>query len=152
MTTTDFRTTLLVSRTPGEVFDNILNVRGWWSGLYSEEIKGRTNKLNDEFTFRAGEGAHYSKQKLIELVPGEKVVWLVTDSKLTFIQNTNEWEGTRLCFEISKKHDKTEIRFTHLGLLPEIECYDSCSTAWTQYMQEKLLGLITHRNVSPVNT
>ncbi|MEO8109108.1 MAG: SRPBCC domain-containing protein [Ginsengibacter sp.] len=152
MTTSDFTTILLVSQSPEEIFNTILNVRGWWSGLYSEEIKGNTYKLNDEFTFRAGEGTHYSKQKLIELIPGKKVVWLVTDSKLTFIENTNEWQGTKLCFEISKVGDKTQIRFTHLGLLPTIECYNSCSTAWTQYIQEKLLSLITHRKVLPVNT
>ncbi len=151
MTTSDFTTTLLVSQSPEEVYNSILNVREWWSGLYSEEIKGSTDRLNGEFTFRAGGGAHYSKQKLVELIPGKKVVWLVTDSKLTFIEHTNEWEGTKLCFEISKEGEKTQVRFTHLGLLPEIECYHSCSSAWKLYIQEKLLSLITNRKALPLN-
>ena len=46
---------------------NLLNVDQWWSGLYEETIKGKSHHLNDEFTFEAGQGMHYSKQKLVEL-------------------------------------------------------------------------------------
>ena len=138
----DFTTTLVVDQSPKEVFAAITNVRGWWSGLYSETIKGKTQKLNDEFSFRAGGGAHYTEQKLIELVPDKKVVWLVTKADLTFVDKKDEWEGTKLIFEISTKKNKTEIRFTHHGLVPEFECYDACSSAWQQYLDEKLLALI----------
>ena len=132
----DFSTTLLVDQTPEEAFDTIKNVSQWWSGLYSEEIEGSADKLNDEFTFRAGGGAHYSKQKLVELIPGKKIVWLVTDSDLTFIKDKSEWTGTKISFEISKQDNKTKIVFTHLGLVPKIECYDGCSGAWTNYRQK----------------
>ncbi len=132
----DFTTTLSVDKTLEEAFNAIKNVRGWWSGLYSEEIEGSTDKLNDEFTFRAGDGAHYSKQKLIELIPDKKIVWLVTDSNLTFIGDKSEWTGTKISFEISKQDKKTKIVFTHLGLVPKIECYDGCSGAWTNYLEK----------------
>jgi hypothetical protein len=69
----NFTTTLIVDQTPEEVFNVVRNVRGWWSGYYSEEIKGDTEELNDEFSFRAGGGAHYSRQKLIEVIPNKKV-------------------------------------------------------------------------------
>lgn len=139
----NFTTTLLVNQSPKEVFNAIIDVGGWWSGLYSEEIKGNTDKLTEEFTFRAGGGAHYSKQKLIEIIPGKKIVWLITDSKLTFLEDESEWTGTKISFEIFKQDNKTKIVFTHLGLVPKIECFDSCSNAWTQYIQERLLSLIT---------
>ena len=132
----DFSTTLLVDQTPEEAFDTIKNVSQWWSGLYSEEIEGSADKLNDEFTFRAGAGAHYSKQKLIELIPDKKITWLVTDSALTFIKDKSEWTGTKISFEISKQDNKTKMVFTHLGLVPKIECYDGCSGAWTNYLQK----------------
>jgi len=32
-------------------------------------------------------------------------------------------------FEITRKGDKTELRFTHVGLEPAYECYDVCSDA-----------------------
>jgi hypothetical protein len=142
MSKKDFTTTLLVNQTPEEVFKAVINVRGWWSGYYSEEFKGGTEKLNDEFSFRAGGGAHYSKQKLVEIIPSKKIVWLITESELNFLEKTDEWTGTKVIFEISTKGGNTQLTFTHEGLTPEIECYDSCAPAWTQYVQNKLLALI----------
>ena len=136
-------TTIIVDQTPEEVFNAVRNVRRWWSGYYSEEIKGDTEQLNDEFSFRAGGGAHYSRQKLIEVIPNKKIVWLVTDSKLDFLEKKDEWTGTKVSFDISTKGNKTELAFTYEGLTPEIECYNSCAPAWSQYLQNKLLPLIT---------
>ena len=138
MTTTDFTTTILTDRSPKEVFDAITHVRGWWQG----EITGSTDKLHDEFTYRYGD-IHYSKQKLVEVIPDKKIVWLVTESQLNFLQEKNEWNNTKIVFEISKAHDKTQLRFTHLGLAPEIECYDACSTAWGELIRKSLFSLIT---------
>lgn len=139
--TKNFTTTLVSSKTPHEVFEDILNVRKWWSGFYSEDIDGESRKLNDEFDFRAAEGAHYSRQKLVELVPDKKVAWLVTDSKLTFIEKTDEWIGTRLIFELSERDGRTEVVFTHEGLTPEVECYEICAPSWSRYLEDKLLTL-----------
>lgn len=144
----DFTVAVVVDESPRQVFNAVLNVRQWWQGLYSEEIRGATTGLNDEFTFRAGDGAHYSRQKLTEVIPDKKVTWLVTDSELTFLKNKTEWNGTKIIFEISRKEGKTELRFIHQGLTPQIECYDSCSTAWTRYLQEKLLSLITNQTAA----
>ncbi len=147
MNNENFTTTIEVAKSAEEVFNAIGKVRDWWSGFYSEEIEGNTENLNDEFTFRAGDGVHYSKQKLIEIVPFKKIVWLVTDSQLSFLdKKKDEWTGTKIVFNISKNGDKTQLRFTHFGLLPDIECYNSCAPAWTMYIQQKLLPLITGNN------
>ncbi|MBA3680882.1 MAG: SRPBCC domain-containing protein [Bacteroidetes bacterium] len=122
------------SKTPEAIFEILLDIEQWWSGLYEETIKGESHKLNDEFSFHAGQGVHYSKQKLVELIPNKKIVWLVTDSKLTFINKQNEWVGTKISFDISKEADKTVVTFTHDGLTPEIECYTDCSSGWTGYL------------------
>ncbi|MBA2611764.1 MAG: SRPBCC domain-containing protein [Bacteroidetes bacterium] len=109
----DYTKVFLTDQTPAEAFAAIKNVRGWWSGLYGEKIEGSTDKLNEEFTFRAGGGAHYSKQKLVEVTPDKKIVWMVTDSKLSFLKEPGEWTGTKISFEISKKGPKSQITFTH---------------------------------------
>jgi hypothetical protein len=135
---TDFSTIILVNQTPKEVFNAINNVRGWWQG----EIEGSTNKVNDEFTYRMEE-FHFSKQKLIEVIPEKKIVWLVTESRLNFIKDKNEWTGTKIIFDISEINNKTQLRFTHQGLVPKIECYGDCSNAWSQLIQQSLFSLIT---------
>lgn len=138
MSTSDFTTTILVDQSPAEVFKAINNVGGWWDG----EITGGTHKLNEEFSYRMKE-FHFSKQKVVELVPDKKVVWLVTESRLNFIKDKNEWTGTKIIFGISEAGGKTQVRFTHEGLVPEIECYGDCSGGWTQLIQKSLFSLIT---------
>lgn len=138
MTTSDFTTTILFDNSPNDVFNAINNVRGWWQG----EIAGSTDKLNDEFAYQM-EDIHFSKQKLIEVIPDKKVVWLVTESKLNFIKKKSEWTGSKIIFEISEINDKTQLRFTHVGLVPQIECYGGCSSAWGDLVQKSLFSLIT---------
>ncbi|MDB5133237.1 MAG: Activator of Hsp90 ATPase 1-like protein [Mucilaginibacter sp.] len=138
MTTSDFTTILLVDQTPKEAFDAINNVRGWWS----EEIEGSTNKLNDEFKYHF-EDIHSCKMKLVEVIPDKKVVWLVMENYFKFTQDKNEWIGTKISFEISGKDNKTQIHFTHHGLVPEYECFEICRDAWTSYIQNSLSSLIS---------
>ena len=139
MNNENYTTAFTVDQTPEEAFAAINNVHGWWSG----QIEGSTDKLGDEFTYRY-EDLHYSKQKITELIPGKKVVWLVLDSSLNFIKDKGEWNGTEIIFEVSKKRGKkTEIRFTHSGLVSKNECYESCSDAWGFYVRGSLQSLIT---------
>jgi Activator of Hsp90 ATPase homolog 1-like protein len=147
MTTSDFTATILVDQTPKQVFNAINNVRGWWTG--EPGVEGSADKLGDEFTYRHKD-IHYSKQKVTELIPGKKVVWLITDSKLSFIKDKSEWTGTKISFEISEKNNKTQIRFTHAGLVPEIECYGDCSNAWSFYINSSLRSFITKDKVPSI--
>jgi hypothetical protein len=137
MSASDFTTTLLVDQNPKEVFRAVNNVRGWWS----EEIEGGTEKLNDEFTYHF-EDIHQCKMKLIEVVPDKKVVWLVLDNYFKFTKDKTEWMGTKVIFEISQKDNKTALRMTHQGLVPEYECFEICRDAWTGYIQNSLRDLI----------
>ncbi|AYB33491.1 SRPBCC domain-containing protein [Chryseolinea soli] len=137
MKTQDYTTTITVHATAQEAFKGINNVTKWWT----ENLEGRSQKLNDEFTVRFGE-VHVSTQKLVEVIPDKKVVWLVTYSHLNFIEEKDEWTGTKISFEIFEKDKTTQIRFTHLGLAPEGECFDACSNAWSQYVQQSLASLI----------
>lgn len=137
LSSADFTTTFFVNQSSEEVFNAINNVRGWWQG----EIEGETVKANDVFTYRMP-GHHYSQQQIIESTPNEKVVWLITDSELKFAHK-NEWTDTKIIFEIKAINNKTQVRFTHVGLVPAFECYGDCSWAWNALMQESLVSLIT---------
>lgn len=138
METDGFSTSFTVDQSPREVFDAINDVRGWWSG----EIDGSTDQLGAEFTYRY-KGLHRSTQKITELVPGKRVVWRVSDASLEFVEDKTEWNGTEIVFEVARKGDKTEVRFTHVGLVPRFQCYGKCSGAWGFYINQSLRSRIT---------
>lgn len=129
--------TITVDQTPEEAFAAINHVRGWWSG----EIEGNTGKLGEEWSYRYKD-IHYSKQRITELDPGKKVAWLVVDSYLNFVEDKKEWNGTGITFDIARRGGKTEVKFTHLGLSPDVECFDGCSSAWGFYINTSLRNLI----------
>jgi len=138
MTKPDYTTSFTVEQSPEEAFAAITNPRAWWS----EEIDGRTDQLGAEFVFHY-QNLHKSTQKITEFVPSKKVVWHVTESHIGFVEDKTEWKGTDIVFEVAKKNGKTELRFTHVGLVPAIECYDDCSGAWGFYVNDSLRSLIT---------
>ena len=122
----NYTTTMEVAQSPQEVFHAITDVTKWWS----KDFEGSSTKLNDEFIIHHP-GQHFSKQKLIEVIPGKKIVWLVKESKLDWLKNNKEeWTNTKMIFEISAKDDKTVLHFTHEGLDPEKECYVMCEKGW----------------------
>lgn len=134
-----FAATIEVTKSPNDVFNCICNVTKWWS----TDFEGNSTKLNDEFIINHP-NQHYSKQKLVEVIPGKKVVWLVTESKLDWLKhNKEEWTNTKMIFEINTKGDKTILHFTHEGLTPEKECYAMCEKGWSLIVKNWLYHFIT---------
>ena len=144
MNSRNYTSAFTVDQTPEEAFAAINNVRGWWS----EEIEGNTDKPGAEFKYHFKD-IHRCRLKITELVPGKKVVWRVLDNYFNFTKDKTEWKGTDIAFDISRKRDKTEIRFTHVGLVPEYECYDACSEGWGFYINSSLRDLITKGKGQP---
>ncbi|SHG73623.1 Activator of Hsp90 ATPase homolog 1-like protein [Chryseolinea serpens] len=122
-----YTATIAIAHSPKDVFDRLKKVSTWWSG---EGFEGRSANPGDEFTIRHGD-VHYSKQKLVDVIPDRKIVWLVTESRLTWLErDQHEWTNTKMIFEIVTKGDMTELTFTHEGLVPEKECYSKCIQGW----------------------
>ena len=140
----DYHIRIAVDATAHEAFESINSVSKWWT----ENLEGSSQKPGDEFTVRFGD-VHMSKQKLVEVIPNKKVVWLVTDSKLNFVEDKQEWTNTKILFEIAEQDGKTQINFSHLGLVPQVECYNSCSNAWGQYIKGSLFKLLTEGKGTP---
>ena len=133
----DYTASIKVSATPQEAFDAINNVAGWWSA----DLEGLTEKLNDNFTVRFGEV--FITSTVIESIPEKKITWLVTDCHKPWLKNTKEWVDTEMSWEIIPGKDATEIKFTHIGLVPGIECYDGCENAWNEYIKGSLFKLLS---------
>jgi uncharacterized protein YndB with AHSA1/START domain len=140
----NFSAFFTVDQSPEQVFAAINNVRAWWSG----EIEGDANEHGAEFTYRYKD-VHRSKQRITEFVPGKKVVWHVLESRLSFLKDKSEWNSSDIVFDISEKDGKTEVRFTHAGLVPQFECYGSCSNAWVMLIKGNLRKLIATGKSQP---
>ena len=112
-------------------------------------MEGSSQKLHDEFTVRFFDDIHVSTQRLVEGIPHQKLVWLVTDSTLNFLKDQNEWTGTKISFEIAEQDGTTHIEFTHVGLVPEVECYKDCTLGWNRYINGSLLYLLSEGTGRP---
>lgn len=125
----DYTRTFTVDRSPAQVYAAINDVRGWWS----EDIEGPTDQLGARFTFRYKD-LHRSVHEIRELVPGQRVVWHIPEAEIAFVKDRAEWNDTEVVFAIHPRGDQTEVRFTHVGLVPRIECYGDCSGAWSFHL------------------
>jgi hypothetical protein len=144
MTTVDFSVAIQVDASPEAVYNAVNSPEQWWSMA----VDGAADKRDAEF-FHRYRDFHYCKLKVDELIPGKRVAWLVLDNYFSFIKDQSEWKGTRIIFDIAAVGDRTELRFTHEGLVPEDECYQLCESEWTKYITKSLHGLITTGKGSP---
>jgi hypothetical protein len=144
LTKTDFTIAIRVSKSPMVAFEAIVNPRAWWG----QTIEGNADVLGEEWSYRYKD-IHFSKHRTTELVPGRKVVWHVVDGTLAFVADKTEWTGTDIVFEIMPKDGGAEVRFTHRGLVPNVECFDACSNAWSGLISNSLRNLIEAGSGSP---
>jgi uncharacterized protein YndB with AHSA1/START domain len=138
MSDQSFTTTFTVEQPASRVFDAVNDVRGWWA----EELDGDTVRVGDEFTYRYGD-VHRCRIRITESSPGEKVTWLVLDNYFNFTEDSTEWTGDTITFDITETGGGTELRFTHHGLVPAYECFSACYDGWTHYVGSSLRNLIT---------
>ncbi|WP_309640537.1 hypothetical protein [Flavobacterium sp.] len=132
----DYTTSMTVATAANEVFESINSISKWWT----ENVEGRSQQVDDVFTVRFG--ATFITLKVIESIPDKKIVWLVTDCNKHWLQNKKEWKDTQIVWEIATNSKATQIDFTHLGLIPNLECYGACENAWTDYLHNSLMHLI----------
>ncbi len=135
--TGDLEMILTFSQTPAEVFAAVTNVRGWWS----EGLQGHSAKPGDVFTYQHG-SVHRSKHRMAKVEPGKLITWDTLDADLSHAKNPREWIGTEVRFEISRIGEQTQLRFIHVGLVPELGCFESCSKGWGYYVGVSLKQLI----------
>jgi len=138
-----FSTSFIVNNTPQEIAKAILNIQNWWS----EEITGSTNAIGDEFRYHYRD-VHSCAMILTECTD-ERIQWHVTENYFNFVTDQTEWDNTDICFEMIPVSDGIMVRFTHIGLKPELECYAVCSDAWTRYIKTSLYNLITTGTGNP---
>jgi hypothetical protein len=144
----DYHRTIMVNASPAEAMKKISKVNEWWK----HDFSGSAEKLNDKFTVPFGElngEKSFVDFMVSEFVPNSKTTWKVTNCNLPWFNDKTEWNNTEVVFEISIENDKTKIGFTHIGLVPGMECYDACEKGWDGHVTKSLLGFINEGKGMP---
>ncbi len=129
---------------PEQVFACINTVTKWWT----ENLEGQSAAVGDRFSVQFSD-LHFSTQEVIKIEPKREIVWLVTDSRLSWLKQEDEWTGTRIIFNITEDENGTLVSFTHEGLTPVVECFKGCQGAWQQYVGDSLRLLIAKGKGNP---
>lgn len=133
----NYHTSISVNTGAKDAFKAINSICEWWS----TDFEGGANKQGDIFTVRFGDT--FITMKVVEFIPNTKIVWKVVDSWKHWMKSNNtEWIGTKISFDIAEKEDKVQVHFTHIGLVPVLDCFDVCSDAWNGYITGSLRNLI----------
>jgi len=133
----DFELRVHFDLPPAAVMAAVDRPRDWWSA----GIEGSFDRPGDEFVFRH-EDLHRSVQRVAEKIPGRRTVWLVTEGRISFVNNPDEWTGTELIFEAFPNDGGCELVFTHAGLDRTKECYADCVAGWTYFLTKSLPALV----------
>ena len=94
---------------------------GWWT----EETSG-DSAVGGQIRFTFGEKGFFV-MKVLELVPGARVLWEVVDGP-------SEWIGTRIRFRLDQQDDYTVVLFGHEGWAEPNEFMHHCSTKWATFL------------------
>lgn len=139
----DYHGTITVKASLQEGFDAIAAVNHWWA----RDFEGSGKKQGDRFTVRFGET--FVRFEVLESLPKQKLVWLVVDCYLHWLEDKTEWTGTELVWELSDKGGQVQISLTHIGLGPQLPCYETCVKGWDQFFKGSLYQLLTEKKGQP---
>jgi len=133
----NYQSSIAADFTPQEAFEGISHVNEWWA----KNFEGSAEKLNDVFTVHFGDT--FVTFEVTESIAGKKIAWHVTNCYLPWLSDKTEWNGTMVVFEISPLGDETQVTMTHIGLVPEVECFGACEAGWNQHIKGSLFKLLT---------
>lgn len=137
----NYHRTILVNAPKADAMKKINQLNLWWR----TDFRGDTGRLQGKF--RVPFGNVNGEESFVDFVtseidPGTRLVWHVTDCNLPWFKDKKEWNNTDVVFELSEQDGKTRIDFTHVGLVPEVECYSVCEKGWDGHITRDLEKLI----------
>ena len=123
-----FRQEMVMAASPLQVFDALTSLEGlmgWWassargSGSAGGRFKLGFAGLDETMTMRVD------------------VAEPTTDVAWTCLEHTGlrDWKGTKIVFNMADRGaDQTALSFRHIGLVPDLECYEQCHAGWQHFL------------------
>ncbi|MCO1335375.1 SRPBCC domain-containing protein [Microbulbifer sp. OS29] len=131
----DYTTSFLSPATPERAYRVVAEqMPHWWTPTSAPFLAvGDTAKTGFDgqsyWVFRA---KALIPQKLIELECIES--FMVSEQ----VDTPREWEGSTLRFEFVEQPGGIRLTFTHIGLRPEMKCWNMCKRGWDHYLPGSL--------------
>lgn len=120
----DYRSTINTKISDTDAFRKIARVAEWWNRCAT----GKAEQVGDRFKVNFGQT--WVEFEVVEAVPNKRVVWLVTDCYLHFVEAKTEWKHTKVAWDLETANGTTKITMTHEDLTPATECFKHCEAGW----------------------
>ncbi len=132
-----YKTSIEISQPSDAIFSAIWNeLEAWW---------GSQNALIDRngVIFKVSWGKPWYQFKVISYLKNKEVIWECIDANqiiegLDGVQK--DWVGTKIHWTINEiSASKSRLDFEHEGLIPSFICFEFCSRAWSNFIEESLV-------------
>jgi Activator of Hsp90 ATPase homolog 1-like protein len=139
----DFQYSMSANVSAEDAYRKVARVCEWWN----KKSTGTALRVGD--TFKVDWGQAWADFKVVEAVPNKRVVWYVEDCHLPWLKNQTEWKDMKVVWDLAEQNGTTQIKMTHVGLTPEVECFKACEAGWNFHLGESLLKLLTEGHGLP---
>lgn len=120
-----FHTTLRIAAAPDRVYTALTSaqeITGWWATAAGDADQGGRLHL----TFGGDTSLDLT---VVTAIAPHTVRWLVTDCDVL-----PDWANTEPGFSVTAADEACDLRLDHIGLRPQLECYDRCSADWVHFL------------------
>ncbi len=147
--TLDYQRTLKTTAPPEKAYKAVTSdMTNWWT-----QTGGSFSKLGDVTTFRFPPNTSYWTFKSITLEPYTLVEHECVDALHIHDGLSDairgEWLGTILRFEIKPAPTGSDVTLTHIGLRPDLECYQICEAGWDFFFMKSLQAYLGESKGEP---
>jgi len=130
MTVQNYTNSINVNSSNKEAFSALTeNLHYWWGKTSSKLFEE-----NGQFTVTFDNG-YWWTFKIVEFKPNNKLIWKCVNGEPEF---NKEWINHTIHWKISSKNNSTHINFLQIGLTPELDCYEVCSSTWDRFLLGEL--------------
>ena len=122
----NYRYEVHLSATPEAVYKALTTsngIAGWWAKSNKVWQENADEFLSVDF------GQVKKLMGVQKTEPLSELAWHVLECTL------HEWPGTRITFNITlTSRGESLLKLEHIGLNPQLECYESCSSGWEYFI------------------
>ncbi len=133
---------ILTSARPDTVYEALTTgIEKWWT-----KPDAIISKVGDvaKFTFPPQES--YWTFKAIDLVPNERVFLECVEAFHIILDKPDasqtEWLGSKMVFDIAPTENGCDVTLEHVGLVPQLHCFEVCEEGWNFFYLNSLQALL----------